>query len=377
MDFAGRKNPDVGVSLDVQLVDHVSYMPAQISDEICSSIPHNSDMFGKIKPGLYKSLLQLETGLYPSINDMKQELYRVMDYLKQLCFKKGVLPLISGSHPFSDWKHLKISSLPRYQAFVKRLQWVGYRAAIYGFRMFIGVPDGEKAIVLVNSITSLNPLFLALTASSPFWMGLDTGLASCRTRIIDNIPNAGIPPKLLNYGEFRAYVKTLQAAESISGISEIWWDARPHLRKGVLELQVCDMPHTLKEIVAVTALAQSVVVKTLQMYEEGEEIPSHDLWINRENKWRATRFGTSAQIVGDSSGSLISMRKWFDNLILWLDPVLIDLNLKSYMHTIDEIFTYGPGYIRQRHIARKFSINQIIPSILTEFSNNEIIPPSC
>lgn len=349
LSFDGRDTPDVGVVLELQLLDSETLEPRPAAPDLLRRLTHEP----MIRPALYQSALLLGTPITPHVQAVGIELARLLHTLEPLCEQEGLVLMSAGTHPTAGWRDMHLSCLPQYEAFIRRLQWVGRRAAVFGLRIHVGIPDGEKAIALGNSLTCLIPLLVAFSGSSPYWRGHDTGLASCRVRVIENIPNAGLPPNLLNFGEFQAYVKTLRAAETIERISDIWWDVRPNLQEGTLELQVCDSPHTLREVMALTALVQALVTWMLKRYEEGEPIPSAEAWIARENKWRAARFGLDAELVNSNEGDLLSMRGLFDQLCEQLSTAVSQHRLEPHFAVLEELFSVGPGYSRQRQAVYK------------------------
>jgi carboxylate-amine ligase len=367
--FAGRADPGVGVGLELQLVDHDTRQPSPAASSLLELL---SDEAG-IKRDLYQSLLEIDTGIHPSIQQVDVELRRLTGRLRAVAEAHGLDLIASGTHPSAGWRDLHITEAPPYEAFVRRLQWMGRRAAVFGMRLEVGVPDGEKAIAIGNSLASLVPLFIAMSASSPFWRGFDTGLASCRARVIENIPNGGLPPNLLNFGEFQAYVKTLRAAEAIENITDLWWDVRPNLRRGTIELRACDMPHTQREAIALAALAQAVVVWLLKSYEEGEVIPQHDAWIIRENKWRAARFGIDAELVSTQDGKLVSVRGLFDRIATLVSDIVGRLGLEPQFADLERIFHTRPGYARQRRVLQRFGLERVPLALLEELRQDEAL----
>ncbi len=367
LQFAGRAEPGVGISLELQIVDLETWLPVPAASSLLTMMGDEPC----IREGLFQSIAVIETDIFPTVDLMGQELRRLLNRLRLTCATHGLGVLAAGTHPLAGWRDLHLSQQPRYETFIRRLQWVGRRAAVFGLRIQVGMPDGEKAIAVGNSIASLVPMFVALSASSPFWRGLDTGLASCRTRVIENIPNAGLPPNLLNFGEFQAYVKTLRAAETIESINDIWWDVRPNVRHGTLELQACDMPHTVRECLALTALAQALIVWVRQTYEEGGVMPQIATWIVRENKWRATRFGLDAELVATPDGGLRGIRSLFDELRLQLEPTWRRLGLEAYFADLEQIFQHGPGYLRQRRALQELGLEQVPGAIMDELSRDQ------
>ncbi len=366
--FAGRSSPVVGAALEIQVVDGQTGAPVPAAPAILEKLAGRPGF----RPSLYQSIVQVETGVRGTVAEAAQDLYERVAALRAVCDPLGLGLIASATHPVVGWRDLHIDEAPRAQAFVRRLQWVGRRAAVFGLRLHVGVPDGEKAIAIGNAVATLVPLFVALSASSPFWRGHDTGLASCRTRVIENIPNAGLPPPLLNFAEFQAYVRTLRAAETIDHLGEIWWDARPNLALGTLELQACDAPHTLREAAAMMAFAQAVVVWLLENYESGHVIPQQDPWIVRENKWRATRFGIDAELVTNRGADLAGVRPYYARVVEALGDRVSRLGLEPHFEVLSEILEKGPGYVRQRTVCARQGLEAVPIHLMEELREDRM-----
>lgn len=348
LSFCGRQKPEVGVIIELQLVDQDSLTPVAAAPHLLPLLEDDP----AFQPGLYQSLIQVHTPILPTVGEVERVLREKVSRLRAVAAEHGVTLLSSGTHPVVGWQRLHITESPKYDAFIRRLQWVGRRAAVFGMHIHVGVPDGEKAIALNSALAAMLPLPVALAGSSPFWRGIDTGLASCRARVIENIPNAGLPPNLVNFGEFQAYIQTLRTAETIERVTDIWWDVRPNVSMGTIELQACDMPHTLKEVLALTAFVQVLVVWLLALYEEGEPLPSTRTWLTRENKWRAVRFGVDAELVADGTGRLRGLKALFAELRGHLAPVITRLGHEAHFELLESLLEIGPGYVRQRREAQ-------------------------
>jgi carboxylate-amine ligase len=212
------------------------------------------------------------------------------------------------------------------------------------------VRSGDKAIATVNSLSGYLPVFLALSAASPYWNGQDTGLASTRTKIFEAMPTTGLPPHLRDWNEFNVFLDTLIEAGAVQTVREVWWDIRPHPGYGTVELRMCDSMPTLWEIAALAALAQSLVTEFDRMIDRGEtpEVPRE--WVRRENKWRAARWGIDADLVIDESGHTRPLRDIVDDLVERLLPIATELGCAAELEDLRRIAAEGPSYVRQRGI---------------------------
>jgi glutamate---cysteine ligase / carboxylate-amine ligase len=166
----------------------------------------------------------------------------------------------------------------------------------------VGVRSAEKSIQITNALATMLPVFLALSTSSPFWHGDDTGLESARTKVFESLPSTGLPPNLADWAEFERFMTSLINAGAMTTIREVWWDIRPHPNFGTVELRMCDAMPTMTETCALAALAQCAVARYDELLDRGYRLPSERDWVLRENKWRAARHGLDASMVVDAAG---------------------------------------------------------------------------
>jgi carboxylate-amine ligase len=270
--------------------------------------------------------------------------------LLAVCEPMGLGVIACGTHPFADWRDSALSDGERYQRLVNAMQWPARRLLISGTHVHVGVASGEHAVAITNSLAIFTPHLLALSASSPFWQGFDTGLASCRAKIFEGLPTAGMPPRLANYSEFTQLMRTLKTAGAISTIREVWWDVRPHSGFGTVELRIMDGINTSAELRAAAAFAHALVEHLHDLYDRGEPLPTLRTWTRRENKWRAIRFGESAKLIRNEKGAEVMLadhvREWRDKL----GPAAARVGCTGELASIEASLGRGAGYQRQREL---------------------------
>ena len=260
----------------------------------------------------------------------------------------------------------------RYQKLISRVQWPAQRLLIFGLHVHVGMGNGEKAVAVANQLTNFIPQFLALSASSPFWQGNDTGLASVRSKVFETLPTAGLPEHFAHWGEFQSFMNTLVNAGAIESIREVWWDIRPHPGFGTLELRMCDGLPTMEELLAVAALIHCTTVYLAEQYENGELPPLTRHWILRENKWRAARWGLDARIIQDEAGNLECNRTLIHELLETLAPISHQLNCAEELGSVDNILELGPSYIRQRKIFEETGqLEPVVDALIDEWKTGE------
>ncbi|MGH8637841.1 MAG: glutamate-cysteine ligase family protein, partial [Burkholderiales bacterium] len=184
----------------------------------------------------------------------------------------------------------------------------------------------------------------------PFWQGRDSGLESIRSKIFESLPTAGLPYQMANWGQFQRFMRTLIGAGTIRTIREVWWDIRPHPGFGTLELRICDGISTLDEIASVTALSQCLVVWLADRYNSGLDMPQHQAWTIRENKWRAARYGLDAEIIRDEEGNVMALRRSIVDIVERLTPVAERLGCSDELRGVHSIMERGTSATRQREV---------------------------
>lgn len=352
MDFVASAGPSLGVEVELALVDGESGELTCVAPELLARVGagYPETEHPKIKKELYQCTVEVITGVCATVAEARADLAESMREVEQAAAESGAAVIGAGLHPFTPWHQLSLSEGERYQRLVDTIGWPARRLTTHGVHVHVGVRSGDKAIATVNSLTEYLPVFLALSAASPYWNGRDTGLASTRTKIFESMPTTGLPPHLRDWAEFNVFLDTLIEAGAIETVREVWWDIRPHPGYGTVELRMCDSMPTLWEISALAALAQSLVTEFDRMIDAGvtPDVPRE--WVRRENKWRAARWGVEADLVIDESGHTQPLREIVDGLVDRLLPIAKDLDCAAELVDLRRIAAEGPSYIRQRRV---------------------------
>jgi carboxylate-amine ligase len=343
--FNGSRGPTVGIELEVQVVDPTSYNLRSASCEVLERVGPDHP---RIKQELTQSTVEVITGVCDTIADARADLAATMRELYAAGDALGVTFASAGTHPFAQWRDQKVFPNARYQHLVERIQWPARRLLIYGLHVHVGLASGEKAVAIQNGLTTYIPHLLALSASSPFVDFEDTGLASARAKIFEAMPTTGLPVRLANYSEFQEFMNTLVRAGAIESVREIWWDIRPHPAFGTVEVRVCDAPSTLREVAAVAALIQSLVVFLDRQYDDGVPMRLLHPWVVRENKWRAARHGLDADVIMTNDGSHAPLRTLLPALVDDLAPTARLLGCSDELEDVAWMLSSGASYERQR-----------------------------
>jgi carboxylate-amine ligase len=347
--FNASEGSSLGVEVELQLVDRESRDLKSGASEILRRLEkERGEPHPKAKNELIESNIELITDVCSTVAEARADLEATLAEVVPVADGLGLGLLCAGTHPFADWSVQDITPNERYHRLVEEVQWPARRMAIFGIHTHVGVRSAEKAISIANALTAYIPHFLALSASSPWFEGRDTGLASARTKVFEGLPTAGLPAQLGSWEEFQELMTTLISAKAISSIREIWWDIRPHPNFGTVELRICDGLPTMSEIATVAALAQCLVARLDSLIDQGFTLPCPKRWIVGQNKWRAARHGIDAELIVDEQGTLTPAREVIEELVEELTPAARKLECESELLGTLQILEHGPSYVRQR-----------------------------
>lgn len=354
----------LGVEVELQLIDSKHYNLCSRAEEVLRAAAHIT----KVKPEFYLSTIEVNTDKCDSAQEVEDDLYGTLTTLQRATQDLGILFSTTGSHPFAKYADSTISPTTRYQELVERNQWLTRRMSVYGLHVHLGMESGEECIRFNNFFMYFLPHLLALSSSSPFWQGMDTGLASCRPTTYEALPTAGQPYQVHNWHDFEQLYKTLKSCDSIKSLKDLWWDLRPSPGFGTLEIRVCDGTATLAETLALVALIHSLAHWFADNGSWLESVAYPPYWLSRENKWRAIRYGLDAALVINAEGKTKLMR---DDIHEWMEklaPYVKKLGYQSYFSTIKAIMSSGTSSERQRKVfAQSNSFQDVMKHNTSEF----------
>jgi glutamate---cysteine ligase / carboxylate-amine ligase len=372
------RGPTLGIEWELQLIDRRSRMLRQDAREVLAALPGltESGEHPKIKFEFMQSTVEIVTGICSTVAEAKEDLAATISQLQRITGERGTMLACAGTHPVSDWRDAKMAPIQRYAELLENLQWLARRIQTFGVHVHVGIRDRSKAIPIVNALAGYLPHFLALTASSPFWSGHDTGLASSRSVIFGGLPTSGPPQLLTNWSGFEDYMDTLLRAGTIRSIKEVWWDIRPHADFGTVEVRMFDGLPTLREIGMAAALSQSLVHLLDAQIDRGYTLPCPSAWVVRDNKWRATRYGLDAMVITDDYGSTAPLRDQLYELVHELEPVAERLGCAAELAVAFEVLDQGASYERQRAVvAEGGDLSDVIDALVAEFAEDRFVGP--
>ncbi|MCA9064292.1 MAG: YbdK family carboxylate-amine ligase, partial [Planctomycetaceae bacterium] len=251
MRFTSNPRPTVGTEIELQLVNADDLSLSSSIEQVMESIPEH--LAGSVKRELMQCYVEINTRVCNTAAEVRADLLEKILAVEEIVHPMGIQLLWAATHPFSSWRHQKITVNDRYYRLVDLMKDVARRLVTFGLHVHVGVDSGDKAVMVCDRMLQHLPLLLALSANSPFWEGRNTGLQSNRSKIMEGLPTAGLPYQMRNWSEYVWLVHHLEDTGFINTIREIWWDIRPHHEFGTVEIRVCDVPPDLDQVVALTA----------------------------------------------------------------------------------------------------------------------------
>ena len=343
--FNGNEAHTLGVELELQLVDDKSYALKSGVRQILEAMDEPENDW--IKPELMQCYVEINTGICHTVSEVRTDLADKIQKLKATAEGLGTRLFWAGTHPFSPWYDQEITPNERYYKLVEKMQDTARRLVTYGMHVHVGVDTGGKAIMLVDRLLRYIPSLLSLSANSPFWSGRNTGLHSYRSKIMETLPVAGLPPLMRNWSEYLWVLNHSVETGFINSIREIWWDIRPHPNFGTVEVRICDMPPNLDAAIGITALIQCLVARLSEEIDHGAyQHDSHPMMV-QQNKWKACRYGLSAILMDPLSLQPMEARKAIENLVDNLLPVARELQCQDELESVKSLVQKPNGAERQ------------------------------
>jgi carboxylate-amine ligase len=329
--FSSNDRPTLGIEIELGLVDAETMQLTSAIHPLLDALPKDAaDCF---KPELMQCCIEINTCVCETVGQAEADLRGKLALVEHAADELGLRLWWGATHPHAMWRDQKVTPDERYQKLVKLLQEMARRLVTFGLHVHVGVDSGDKAVMICDRIMQHLPTLLALSCSSPFWEHRRTGLQSHRSKIMEGLPTAGLPPLMRNWSEYVWLVNHMVDTGFIHTIREIWWDVRPHHNFGTVEVRVCDMPGNLDDVLAIAALVQCLVVALSEHIDEGAyQHDCHPMMV-QQNKWRACRYGPKAQLVNSYSHEVQTVSEVIAFLVGYLQPTAKELDcLPQLMH---------------------------------------------
>ncbi|WP_040159142.1 glutamate--cysteine ligase [Nigerium massiliense] len=365
VEFADSARGTVGLEWEVALVDLTTRELTPRGHELLALLSDDTRVSGEY----LACMVELVSGVHSTIGDAVADLAEQLAEVQDAAASLGLGVLAAGTHPFSRGIDQEVVETPTYAVVKERNAWWGRRMIACGTHVHVGVDRRELAMPVTNGLARFYPHLSALSASSPFFEGEDTGFASQRTMLFQQLATNGLPYPFATWAEFEAYVAQLISVGMIKKPTEIRWDVRPAPRFGTVEARIADASPTLAELGCIAAWTQCLAVYGMQTADRGRAGASLPRWIVQENKWRAARYGLDADIILLTAGEKdvplrTSLERWYERLT----PVADDLGCRHELDLTPRILARGNSAERQRRVAASSDgdLVAVVDALLTE-----------
>jgi len=337
----------LGIEEEFQIVDPKT---RELRSHVSEFLEEGKMILGEqIKPEMIQSMIEVGTGICKNIDEARVDITRLRSIISGLAGKTGLAIVAASTHPFSHWEDQKIYDNERYSLLVQELQNVARSLLIFGLHVHVGVADLDRRIHIMNAARYFLPHVLALTTSSPFWMGHNTGLKSYRSEVFKQFPRTDIPDHFDSYSSFQRYVDLLVRTGCINDGKKIWWDLRPHPVFPTLEFRICDIPTRVDDTIAIAALFQAIVAKLTRLIDKNLGFRLYRRMLIQENKWRAVRWGIDGKMIDFGKQKEVPTRDLILELLEFIDDVVDELGSRKeieHIHTILERRTSAEEQLR-------------------------------
>jgi glutamate---cysteine ligase / carboxylate-amine ligase len=353
----------LGIEEEFQIVDPKT---RELRSHVSEFLEEGKMILGEqIKPEMIQSMIEVGTGICKNIQEARADITRLRSIISGLAGKTGLAIVAASTHPFSHWQDQKIYEDERYSLLVQELQTVARSLLIFGLHVHVGVADLDRRIHIMNAARYFLPHVLALTTSSPFWMGHSTGLKSYRSEVFKQFPRTDIPDHFDSYASFQRYVDLLVKTGCVNDGKKIWWDLRPHPIFPTLEFRICDIPTRVDDTVAIAALFQAIVAKLTKLIEKNLGFRLYRRMLIQENKWRAVRWGIDGKMIDFGKQKEVPTRDLILELLDFVDDVVDELDSRKeieHIHTILERRTSAEEQLRV--FAETKDLNSVVDRLI-------------
>jgi carboxylate-amine ligase len=338
----------IGIEEEYQIIDPRT---GELSSYIQEMLNDGREVLeGQIKPEFLQSQVEVGSSICDDITEARSELVRLRTSVCEMAEKRGLRVAAAGTHPFSKWIAQQVTAGERYTKHERDMADVARQMLVFGMHVHIGIEDPELRIDVMNQARYFLPHLLALSTSSPFWHGRDTGLKSYRTIILGNLPRAGLPPSFTSWAEYQRFLDILVQTNCIDEPTKIWWDIRPHPKFPTLEFRFADICTRIDEALCIAALLQGLVAKLLRLRRDNVRWRDYRRNLLSENKWRAVRYGVDGNLIDFGRRAEVPLRSLVLELLELIDDVVDQLGIRKECEYVHTILDEGTSADRQRKV---------------------------
>jgi glutamate---cysteine ligase / carboxylate-amine ligase len=361
----------IGVEEEFQIIDPATCeLRSHVLQLVSAASP---DIVEQVKHEMHQSIVETGSKICEDVGELRIEMNRTRGELVAAAERAGLQVAAAGTHPFSSWIDQVISPGERYENIVEELQQLARSLLIFGMHIHVAMPDKQTTIDMMNMVRYFLPHLLALSTSSPFWMGRNTGLKSFRTTVFRRFPRTGVPELFESWSAYENFVNLLMKLNCIDNGKKIWWDVRPHPTFGTLEFRMCDVATKVEEAVAIAAITQAIVVKLHRLYTGNMGFRLYRRALIEENKWRAARYGIEGKLIDFGKEEEVPMRDLAVELLEFIDDVVDDLGSRSAVEYVHTILREGTSAERQLRVYQETGDLKAVVRHLVEETRGGVI----
>jgi glutamate---cysteine ligase / carboxylate-amine ligase len=340
----------IGVEEEFQIIDPQTM---ELRSHVIQLLSEAHGLGDQVKQEMHQSIVETGTKICENVSELRLEVHRTRGELVAAAERAGLQVAAAGTHPFSSWIDQVISPGERYQHIVEEMGQLARSLLIFGMHVHVAMPDKQTTIDMMNMVRYFLPHLLALSTSSPFWMGRNTGLRSFRTTVFRRFPRTGIPEIFESWSAYENFVNLLIKLNCIDTGKKIWWDVRPHPTFGTLEFRMFDVPTRVEETVALAALTQAIIVKLHRLYTRNVGWRVYRRALIEENKWRAARYGIEGKLLDLGKEAEVPVKELISELLEFVDDVVDDLGSRGAVEYVHTILNEGTSAERQLRVFEK------------------------
>lgn len=336
----------IGIEEEYLLVDRDSLALAEAPEALMAACA--AELEDQVAPEFLKCQIEVGTKVCANVAEARDDLRRLRGTVSREAARHNLVPIAASCHPFADWREQHHTDRDRYNALSLDLAGVVQRMLICGMHVHVGIEDPDRRVDLMNQLSYFLPHLLALSTSSPFWQGRDTGLDSYRLTVFDNLPRTGLPPRMESFSEFERAVGILTDVGVIEDSSKIWWDLRPSSRFPTIESRICDVQPRLEHTLMLAAITQAITRLLWRLATKNQRWRIYDRILISENRWRAQRYGIREGLIDFGRGEIVPMADLVEELIELLEEDGLYFASLKEIETARDVARIGTSATRQR-----------------------------
>ena len=335
----------MGIEEEYLLVDQQTMKLSPLPDALMDACV--KELGDQVSPEFLKCQIEVGTGVCQTIADARRDLGHLRRTVAKLAGEHGLAPVAASTHPSAVWQDQQFTDKERYRDLERDLAGVARRMLICGMHVHVGIEDDDLRVDLLNQFPYFLPHLLALSASSPFWEGRETGLQSYRLSVFDNMPRTGLPPRFTSYAEYERSVKTIVGAGIVEDASKIWWDLRPSVAFPTLESRICDVSPRIEDALSLAAMTQSIFRMLHSLSKDNMRWRQYERFLIAENRWRAQRYGINDGLIDFGVGQIVPFEVLLGDLIDLVTPHALALECLDEVRGLSRILEGGTSADRQ------------------------------